>query len=317
MREFFTKHSRALLVIFSLVITLASYGKAITVTSGGIKYKSDKNQTYLMVVAAAYTGDIVVPASVYVSSIDKELPVTEVGSSAFSELDDLNSVTLPESVTTIGNYAFDSSVNLKTVKMGDNVKSIGHWAFRNCYALEGLTLSANLESIGNYVFDKNLKMTQVTLPATMKNIGGFVFEGNPQLLTVYSLATVPPAVKKGYLDGDEIYTIFDDDDYGDRVLYVPAGCADDYKLEFGWNQFKEIREISPTNIDNIDGSAKIEIACNGKNSLRVYVSEPTTVKCYDLSGRLLFAKSVGTGNTVVDGVPSGVVVVNGKKVVVE
>ena len=88
----------SLLLVFCTV-AMASFAAAVTVTYRGVKYKSDKKQTYLMVVKAPYSGDISVVSSVYVESIDKTLPVTEVGSSAFSECEGLISVTLPESVT--------------------------------------------------------------------------------------------------------------------------------------------------------------------------------------------------------------------------
>ena len=254
----------------------------------------------------------------YVESIDKTLPVTEVGSSAFSKCEGLISVTLPESVTKIGDYAFDSSDNLKTVNMTDNVTSIGHWAFRNCNSLENLQLSNSLATIGNYCFDKNDKMTEITLPASVTNIGGFAFEGNPQLTTVYSLATTPPAIKKGYLDGEDIYTIFDDNDYSGRVLYVPAGCVDDYKLTFGWNQFSEIREIDAAGIQaGVVADAQVKVVAKGKGAISVTAAVPTVVNGYDLAGRLVFSKGVPAGNSTIDGLNAGLLVVNGKKVVVE
>lgn len=307
----------SLLLIFCTV-AMASFGAAVTVTYRGVKYKSDKKHTYLMVVSAPYSGDIVVASSVYIESIDKTLPVTEVGSSAFSECEELISVTLPESVTKIGDYAFDSSEKLKTVSMGDNVTSIGHWSFRNCHSLENFQFPKNLATIGNYCFDKNDKMTEITLPATLTNIGGYAFEGNPQLTTVYSLATTPPAVKKGYLDGDEIYTIFDDNDYTGRVLYVPAGCVGDYKLTFGWHQFPEIREMDATGIKTgVVADAQVKVVANGKGAISVTAPVPTVVNGYDLAGRLVFSKGVPAGNSTIDGLNAGLLVVNGKKVVVE
>lgn len=310
--------ARLSLMLVCCTMAMSAFGAAVTVTYNGVKYKSDKKQTYLMVVAAPYSGDIEVAASVFVSSINKELPVTEVGSSAFAELDKLTSVTLPESITKIGDYAFDSAENLKTVDMKDNVTYIGHWAFRNCYNLENLKLSKSLTFIGNYCFDKNYKMKEITFPATLKNIGGYAFEGNPQLITVYSLATTPPAVKKGYLDGEEIYTIFDDNDYTGRVLYVPAGCVDEYKLTFGWNQFPEIREIETTGIQAKPAvDAQLSVLASGKGTISVTTAVPAVVKGYDLTGRLVFGKSVQVGTTTIGGLKQGMLIVNGKKVVVE
>lgn len=83
----------SLLLVFCTV-AMASFAAAVTVTYRGVKYKSNKKQTYLMVVSAPYSGDVLVASSVYVESIDKTLPVTEVGSSAFSECEGLISVTL-------------------------------------------------------------------------------------------------------------------------------------------------------------------------------------------------------------------------------
>ena len=309
--------TRLSLVVALLSASATAFGAAVTVTYNGVKYKSDKSQTYFMVVAAPYTGDIVVADSVKTSA-GKTLPVTQVGSSAFSELEELTSVTLPGTVTKINDYAFDSATNLKTVKMSDNVTYIGHWAFRNCYNLENLELPDSLTFIGNYCFDTNYKMTKVTLPAKLKNIGGFAFEGNPQLKAVYSLATTPPAVKKGYLDGDEIYTIFDDNDYADRVLYVPAGTVGDYKLTFGWNQFAEIREINPTCVQEpASANADFKVATCGNKAISVTTAAPTTVVVYDLAGHMLFRKTVEAGETTIGGLNAGVVIVNGKKVLVK
>ena len=202
--------------------------------------------------------------------------------------------------------------------MTDNVTSIGHWSFRNCHNLENLQLPNKLATIGNYCFDKNDKMTEITLPASVTNIGGYAFEGNPQLTTVYSLATTPPAIKKGYLDGEEIYTIFDDNDYSGRVLYVPAGCVDDYKLTFGWHQFPEIREIDAAGIQaGVVADAQVKVVAKGKGAISVTAAVPTVVNGYDLAGRLVFSKGVPAGHSTIDGLNAGLLVVNGKKVVVE
>ena len=306
---------KALLLLVASVTSLSAFGIVQEVTYNGVKYKSDKKVTYLKVVAAPYSGDIVIASSVEV--LGEQIPVTEIGSSAFSECDDLISVTIPESVKKIGDYAFDSSTKLKTVNMGNGVESIGHWAFRNCYELENLKLSEKLKTIGHYCFDKNLKLTEVTLPASLTNIGGYAFEGNPQLKTVYCLGAVPPAVKKGYLDGEELYTIFDDNDYGDRVLYVPAGKKDDYKLTYGWNQFKDIREIESGISANEVAQKQVEVAPYGKNAIVVTAAEAMTVRGYDIMGRALFVKNVEAGQTVIDNVNSGLIIVAGQKVVVE
>ncbi|GEM_PF-5366093 len=44
---------------------------------------------------------------------------------------------------------------------------------------------------------------------------------------------------------------------------------------------------------------------------------PTVVNGYDLAGRLVFSKGVPAGHSTIDGLNAGLLVVNGKKVVVE
>lgn len=308
---------KAAVATMLLTISLCSFGKAVTVTKDGVKYKSDKNQKYLMVVNAPYKGEITVADSVYIESAGKKLPVTQVGSSAFSELDELTSVSLPNTITKIGDYAFDSSENLTTVNMGESVETIGHWAFRNCKSLEELKFPETLQTIGNYCFDKNLKITEVHIPASVTLIGGYAFEGNPDLKNIYSYATTPPEVKKGYLDGEEIYTLFDDNDYADRVLWVPAGTVDDYKLTYGWHQFKVIREMESTGIDNVEAEYALQVATAGKGAISVTAAKPATIKVFDISGREVAEKHIGAGTSTIGGLSSGIVIVNGKKVVVK
>lgn len=211
-------------LLFAMFAGAMSGEAASYITKNGIRYVYNSKKTAVSVAKLKapeiYTGDIVVPESI-VNSDNVTLPVVGVNSSAFSDCETVTSVILPESVTSIGDYAFDSCTGLKKLEM-PGVATIGHWSFRNCYVLEDLKFSDKLVSIGNYAFDKNLKMTEVDLPATCTNLGGYVFEGNPQITKVICRAVTPPAIKKGYLDGEEIYTIFDDTDYGDRELYVPA-----------------------------------------------------------------------------------------------
>ncbi|MFR5271031.1 MAG: leucine-rich repeat domain-containing protein [Hoylesella buccalis] len=168
--------SHSKLFLISCFLTLGTIaGLAKTVIVDGIKYQYSKQSTYLIVVKAAYSGDIVIPETA------KGLPVKAVGPSAFSGLDELVSVTLPNSIVIIGNYAFDSSTNLKKVVLGNSVRQIGHWSFRNCYQLQEVEFPKSLKTIGNYCFDKNLKFTKVTIPENVTLIGGYAFEGIPNL----------------------------------------------------------------------------------------------------------------------------------------
>lgn len=304
-----------------------AYGKAANITKDGIRYRTNTANTecyvYSLASGGKYVGDIVVPSSI-VSSTYGELPVVGVYQNAFSECTELTSVTLPESVTEIGNYAFDTCEKLKKVVM-PGVKTIGHWTFRNCYVLENLTFSENLQWIGNYCFDKNLGQTVVDLPASVTNLYGFIWEGCPNLTTFICRAVTPPPVKRGELDGEDIYTIFDDNNYHyvnneyvGRKLYVPDESVDAYRSAGGWNQFApEIYPLSQySGVEGVvaDAESLTDVKVVGKGTVAVTASAATRVIIVNIAGELLKDMQVGAGTTTIGDLPSGILLVNGKKV---
>lgn len=319
MKHFYTFKLSAFLLLLTLVCQ-TSFAAAY-ITRGGIRYVYNSAKTTVSVAAPAsgntYTGNIVVPESI-VNSSDQTIPVVGVNSSAFTECEYLESVELPVTVTSIGDYAFDSCIELKKVTM-PGVKTIGHWAFRNCYELEDLQLPETLTSIGNYCFDKNYKCTVVDLPESLTNLGGYVWEGNPQITTVICHAATPPSIKKGYLDGDEIYTLFDDTDYGDRVLYVPVGTVDLYKNALGWHHFRDnIKEITTTGINEANAvSSDLTVNAIGNGAVELTAASNTTITIININGVVVKTISINAGTTIIDSLPSGILLVNGIKVLVK
>ena len=74
--------------------------------------------------------DIAVIADVFEGS------VTKIGASAFSGLDELESITIPETVTEIGDNAFSGCCKLTEITIPEAVTYIGEYAFFNCTAVE-------------------------------------------------------------------------------------------------------------------------------------------------------------------------------------
>lgn len=63
------------------------------------------------------------------------LPVTAIGSSAFSGRTEITSVTLGSNVTSVGSYAFDRCTGLVYVTVPESLQSVHNYAFDNCTAL--------------------------------------------------------------------------------------------------------------------------------------------------------------------------------------
>ena len=90
------------------------------------------------------------------------LPVTTIGSSAFSGCSTITSITLPGTLTTINSSAFKNCSSLTTMVVPSSVTSIGSGAFAGCSKLESMTLpfvgssatatSASSSTLFGYIF---------------------------------------------------------------------------------------------------------------------------------------------------------------------
>lgn len=78
--------------------------------------------------------------------------LTTIGKNAFEYCMGLTDVTIPDSVTTIDDYAFNFCRNLTSVTMGNSVASIGNGAFNCCSSLNSVVIPDSVTSIGANVF---------------------------------------------------------------------------------------------------------------------------------------------------------------------
>ena len=89
---------------------------------------------------------------------------------------------------------------------------------------------------------------------------------------------------------------FSDETYSKVPLYVPKGTVAAYKATDGWKKFKNIlEEDTTTGIDDVE-------------AVEPYNTLDTSKRIYDINGKRLPATSL-------DELPSGLYIVNGKKVV--
>ena len=107
--------------------------------------------------------------------IDFNVPITTIGSSAFSSCSSLTSVTIPDSVTKIGDYAFSNCSSLTSVTIPNSVTTIGMNAFYNCSSLESVTIGDSVTEIGYRAFYNCSSLTSVTIPDSVTSIGDYAF----------------------------------------------------------------------------------------------------------------------------------------------
>ena len=160
-----------------------------TTTAQVVQDQSSDKSVY-----SAYT-TVTIPASVTYNAYT--YPVTSIGTSAFENCSNLQSVTLPTSVTTINTDAFYGCSKLGSVNLEEGLTTINTRAFWGC------------------------NLTSVTTPSTVTSIGNAAFKGNP----LTSVTWLPPTCSIGSDDSAPFYSTssqITSFTFGDKVEEIPA-----------------------------------------------------------------------------------------------
>ena len=79
-------------------------------------------------------------------------PITAISPGAFSEINNIGIVEIPDSVTSIGESAFEWCECLEIINIGNNVTTIGDYAFNETIISE-VYIPKNVTTIGEYAFN--------------------------------------------------------------------------------------------------------------------------------------------------------------------
>jgi len=111
------------------------------------------------IIITKYTG---LKTEVRIPPVIQNLPITNIGMTAFAVYTNLTGVIIPDNVTNIGHFAFYKCTGLKSVTIGNGVTSIGFKAFYNCLSLVNITIPNNIKSINHWAFMDCTNLTGVT-----------------------------------------------------------------------------------------------------------------------------------------------------------
>lgn len=105
-----------------------------------------------------------------IKNLTIENGITEIGSYAFSDCKNLESVVLSDDVEVIGSNAFAYCDKLREFKCPSSLKRIETSAFTNCISLSQIEFNEGLEEISSGAISKCDSLREVVIPSTVKTL---------------------------------------------------------------------------------------------------------------------------------------------------
>lgn len=112
------------------------------------------------------------------------LPVTEIGSYAFSDCKKINKIHIPNSLTSIGEWAFYNCSSLSEINIPNSVTSLREYTFNGCSSLSKINIPSSVTSIGNGTFNYCNSLSEINIPNSVKSIGECAFNGCSSLVRI-------------------------------------------------------------------------------------------------------------------------------------
>ena len=158
---------------------------AVSFTDGTFAYNinSDKQTVTVVANTSAYSGDLVIPATV--TDNGQTYQVTEIGQSAFKNCTRLSSIQMPEGLTIINYSAFEGCTGLDRIKVPNSVETIYYNSFKGCRLLESVELGMGLKIIGGNseggtgsgAFENCTSLMSLDVPSSVTTIYASAFRG--------------------------------------------------------------------------------------------------------------------------------------------
>ena len=212
---------------------------------------------------------------------------------AFSNCENLKSITFPQSLEVISEVAFEGCKNLETLNgshissdhkgfvndagslqflvpgidddyvVPDEVTGIGAMLFADRSTLHSVSMGDNVTSLGNYAFYHCESLKTVTLSANLASVGYNPFMHDKGLEAVYFRGLLPPSYS------DYQYT-----EAPSLKFYVPSQSISAYKSNNGWKDYWTIMQpYDYTDLPEIDFYMSSDYSKDGEVTVYQKASE--------------------------------------------
>ncbi|MBQ7741617.1 MAG: leucine-rich repeat domain-containing protein [Bacteroidaceae bacterium] len=189
----------------------------------------------------AYTGDIVIPATVDYGGTTYN--VVDVDSKAFY-YSTITSVTFPASVTAIGDYAFAYS-SLTTINFSEGLVTIGDYAFQCCQGLTTVVLPNSVTTLGKQAFagvsGKRMNISSFTFGPNVTTADKFLYYNSKSIVTdVYVPTYVVPYTGQYPVEGT-----------ANNKIHVYPSMVADFTANSYWARYNIVGDLPEVYVDGI------------------------------------------------------------------
>lgn len=137
-----------------------------------------------------------------------------------------------------------TSINIPEAIDGNTVKAIGSGAFQGCGFITELTISVTVTAIEGNAFAGCTGLNTLTVPESVASIGAGAFSGCTSLSRLIILATDPPDIGTGVLEGTA------------AAILVPGAASGNYIADPSWSAYSaSIEGFYIVTFDSAGGSA--------------------------------------------------------------
>ncbi|MBQ9766252.1 MAG: leucine-rich repeat protein [Lachnospiraceae bacterium] len=170
--------------------------------------------------------------------IPGEINGYEVGTisrNAFSNLNTLERVYIPNSVTKIGSHAFFFCSSLKSIEMPNDLKVIDSYTFFGCSSLTSIKIPAGVTDIYVWAFGECKSLSCIEIPPSVVYIGYSAFGGCSSLETIKIPASVTHIDEEAFLGCKALKIIHVEADSYAETWAKENGYAVEYYTPTGTN----------------------------------------------------------------------------------
>ncbi|MFA5007245.1 MAG: leucine-rich repeat protein [Candidatus Izemoplasmatales bacterium] len=211
----------------------------------GIQYESSGTQISIV----GYVGT---ESTVIIPDTIAGLPVTSIGPSAFSGMDQIVDFAFPAYLRTIEDYAFNECDNLRQIDLPDRLLSIGYAAFHACNRLTEVALPSGLLSLESWAFGECTDLRYVQIPESVIVIDEYAFALSNQIILLVDAGERQANWSDGwdYYMADVVWN-YRSTDRTDEYVYAITSTDEVYLLELAAG-FVPTDVVLPSQIDGMN-----------------------------------------------------------------